>query len=68
MAGTGKYCPICGREAPDLSINRFGEYFDSQEHAEQYVKEVRAARTGAAATPVGQPVLQEAWRPRRRGC
>ncbi len=66
MAATGKYCPICGREVPDLSINRFGEYFDSEEHAEQYVKEVRAARTAAAA-PTGQPVLQETPRPRRRG-
>lgn len=64
MAGTGKYCPICGQEVPDLSINRFGEYFDSQEHAEEYVKEVRAARAGQAAAPSSGQVTP---RPRRRG-
>lgn len=65
MASTGKYCPICGREAPDLGINRFGEYFDSEEHAEQYVKEVRAARVGQTAS---SPVPPEQPRRRRGGC
>lgn len=65
MAETGRYCPICGREVPDLSINRFGEYFDSGDHAEQYVKEVRARQLGQPATPVLQ---EQAPRRRRRGC
>lgn len=81
MAGTGKYCPICGREAPDLSISRFGEYFDSEEHAEEYVKEVRAARVAQApAAPAAQtaaaPVMsaqepapaEQPGRRRRGGC
>lgn len=68
MAATGKYCPICGREVPDLSIARFGEYFDSGEHAEQYVKEVRAARTATATAQTAPPAPQEAPQPRRRGC
>lgn len=65
MAATGRYCPICGREVSDQSINRFGEYFDSEEHAEEYVKEVRARRTGQAATPIPR-VLEP--RRRRGGC
>jgi hypothetical protein len=46
---TEKYCPICGRDVKDLSIKRFGEYLCSEEHAEEYVKEVRAQKLGAAA-------------------
>lgn len=68
MAATGKYCPICGREVPDLSIARFGEYFDSEDHAEQYVKEVRAARMATVPAQAAPPVPQETPRPRRRGC
>jgi endogenous inhibitor of DNA gyrase (YacG/DUF329 family) len=41
---TERYCPICGREVQDLDIKRFGEYLCSEEHAEEYVKEVRAQR------------------------
>ncbi|HWP48647.1 MAG TPA: hypothetical protein VNM22_15940 [Candidatus Limnocylindrales bacterium] len=43
---TERYCPICGREVRDLNIKRFGEYLCSEEHAEEYVKEVRAQRAG----------------------
>lgn len=41
---TERYCPICGREVRDLDIKRFGKYLCSEEHAEEYVKEVRAQR------------------------
>ncbi|MFY9299613.1 MAG: hypothetical protein WAO91_00280 [Candidatus Nitrosotenuis sp.] len=33
-----KYCPICGVEVKkETEIKRFGKYFCSQEHAQQYV-------------------------------
>ncbi len=59
---TEKYCPICGKEVKDLSIKRFGEYLCSEEHAEEYVKEVRAQKQ-QAATPV--PPREEYEAPRR---
>lgn len=45
-----RYCPICGEEANSsgLAIERFGELFCSDGHAEEFVKEVRAARIQAA--------------------
>ena len=45
-----KYCPICGGDVKDLSIKRFGEYLCSEEHAEEYVKEVRAQKLGKATS------------------
>lgn len=47
------YCPICGREATDASLKRFGEYFCSEEHVTEYAREVRvkqATQTTAIAT------------------
>ncbi len=66
---TEKYCPICGREVKDLSIKRFGEYLCSEEHAEQYVKEVRAKQQ-AASQREEAPHYEEAPRGfwRRGGC
>lgn len=62
---TEKFCPICGKDVKDDSFKRFGEYLCSEEHAEQYVKEVRAKQgTANAAIPEERP----APRRRRRGC
>ncbi|MGH8059645.1 MAG: hypothetical protein ACREOH_20805, partial [Candidatus Entotheonellia bacterium] len=36
--------------------NRFGEWCCSEEHAEEYVQEVRAQKGQAAAAPQGRPV------------
>lgn len=46
-------CPICGREATDASLKRFGEYFCSEAHVAEYAREVRskqATETTAIAT------------------
>ena len=40
-----KYCEICGMKIDRSNdIVRFGKHFDSQEHAEQYVKLVEERR------------------------
>ncbi|MGH7407280.1 MAG: hypothetical protein ACREKF_04660 [Candidatus Methylomirabilales bacterium] len=55
------YCQVCGRDAADPALFRFGEYFCSEAHVAEFAGEVRrrealpavAARrvTPAAATP-----------------
>lgn len=46
-----RYCALCGGDANvyGLALERFGEAFCSDGHAEEFVKEVRAARVQAAA-------------------
>jgi len=63
---TERYCPICGREVRDLNIKRFGEYLCSEEHAEEYVKEIRAQRA-QGTQPRSEPEEQVKYRSRRRG-
>lgn len=46
------YCPICGREAADRNLRRFGEYFCSEDHVTEYAQEVRARTQEAAARSV----------------
>ncbi len=65
MNEQGKYyCPICGREAADPNLRRFGEYFCSDDHVTEYAQEVRArvgkgvAAVGADAGAAGQHVLR----------
>ena len=53
------YCPICGKDVTDQAFKRFGEWACSEEHGEQYVKEVRAER---AQAPSGPPSLAAAER------
>ncbi len=68
---TERYCPICGRELPDLSIKRFGEYLCSEEHAEEFVQEVRAKKFGRANSfPNAQQEtpVRSSWWGRRGGC
>ncbi|MBI4571703.1 MAG: hypothetical protein HY713_00240 [candidate division NC10 bacterium] len=70
---TEKYCPICGNDVNDDTFKRFGEYACSEEHAEQYVKEVRAQRSAAnASAAVGDdrqatPQAKQPWW-RRSSC
>lgn len=41
-AGTEEHhCPICGKDASDPSLKRFGEYFCSEAHVVEFAKEVR---------------------------
>ena len=50
------FCPICGKDAADPSMKRFGEYFCSEEHVAEYAREVRvkqATETTAIATVAG---------------
>jgi hypothetical protein len=50
------FCPICGREATDPNLKRFGEYFCSEAHVAEYAREIRAKRgteTAAIATMAG---------------
>jgi hypothetical protein len=51
-----KYCPICGKPVTEPTYNRFGEWCCSEDHAEQYVKEVRAQKAQAVAAGQGRPV------------
>jgi len=40
-----KYCAVCGRKIEKGNdVVRFGKHFDSEEHAEQYVREMEARR------------------------
>jgi hypothetical protein len=50
-AGKPRYCAYCGHEitAPTPSVERFGESFCSEDHAEEFASGVRAARVQAAA-------------------
>lgn len=59
---TQRYCPICGKPVTDLTYDRFGELCCSEEHAERYVKEVRAQRVQAHA---GNPAPQQERLPRQ---
>ena len=41
----GKYCPICGTKVQkNESLNRFGQYFCSEEHMNKYVEQVQKQR------------------------
>jgi len=69
-----RHCAICGKDATATSavIDRFGEAFCSEEHAEQFVKEVRAVRVQAAAVAVQEPEVRQpdtaaACAPNRQG-
>jgi hypothetical protein len=44
------HCPICGRDAADPSLKRFGEYFCSEAHVEVFAKDVRAKTATQAAS------------------
>lgn len=36
-----KHCPICGMDVDkEKAMKRFGEYFDSDDHAEEYRKKL----------------------------
>lgn len=57
-----RYCPVCGVEVSSPVEVRFGEAFCSLPHAEQFVKEVKEARTQAAvarAVQSGQGEVQQ---------
>ena len=52
----GRYCALCGVDA-DINgpgTERFGEAFCSEGHAEEFVREVKAARVQAAAALAAQ--------------
>jgi hypothetical protein len=51
-----KYCPICGKPVAKPTYNRFGEWCCLEEHAEEFVKEVRAQKAQAATTRQARPV------------
>ena len=42
------YCPVCGRDAADPALHRFGEYFCSEAHVAEFAGGVRR-RGGATA-------------------
>lgn len=69
--GTGRHCAYCGHLVTDqtAAIERFGEQFCTESHAEEFVAGVRAARTQAAAraeTPTTAcalaPAGQRTWK------
>jgi hypothetical protein len=58
------YCPVCGRDAADPALHRFGEYFCSEAHVAKFAAEARRREaapseparrvTSAPATPSAQ--------------
>lgn len=58
------YCPVCGRDAADAALSRFGEYFCSEAHVAEFAAEARRREaapseparrvTPATATPSAQ--------------
>ena len=46
------YCPICGMEASNPTLKRFGEYFCSEAHVAEYAREVRVRTQEAAPRSV----------------
>ncbi len=70
-----RYCPVCGEDITvhGHKIERFGEVFCSEAHAEEFVKEVRQRRVAAAVTAEAaanpaQPAeasREPAWSPKR---
>lgn len=61
-----RYCAVCGADANvhGLAVERFGEVFCSDGHAEEFVKEVRASRVQAAASALAvSPAPAEVERP-----
>jgi hypothetical protein len=64
-----RHCAYCGHAVIDESpaIERFGERFCSESHADEFVSDVRAARIQAAATPpatgcAGAPGGRRTWK------
>lgn len=68
-----RYCPVCGEDVAGhgLPIERFGEAFCSEGHAEEFVREVRQRRVAAAvAAEISAPPEfggpgRSAWSPKR---
>jgi hypothetical protein len=55
--GTGRHCACCGHAVGDegATIERFGQRFCSEAHAEQFAAGVRAVRIQAAAQTQASP-------------
>lgn len=55
-----KYCPICGIDVnKENEMKRFGKYFCSEEHAQQFVEKRQIEQSRAP---------EERKRPRRSSC
>ena len=51
MFGFGKkHCEVCGMELHNVVYKRFGKYFCSEEHMNQYVEEMKQARQAQVQT------------------
>jgi hypothetical protein len=61
------YCPICGQDASDPALKRFGEYLCSEAHVTEYTREVRARAQGAAARSVGEAQNDGQEQPKQGG-
>ncbi len=52
------FCPICGKDAADPSLKRFGEFFCSEAHVQEFARELHSKQvaepTAAAAMAVGE--------------
>src|SRR5437016_10646321 len=57
MTDLGRHCAYCGHAVTDDApmIERFGERFCSEAHAEEFTADVRAARIHAAARTDAAP-------------
>jgi len=62
------YCPICGQDAADPALFRFGEYFCSEAHVAEFAAEVRAQGAVPAEAARGlTPAAATAGAPKKGG-
>lgn len=68
VEATQHYCPVCGRDAANPALFRFGEHFCSEAHVVEFAGEVRAR--GAApveAARVASPATATPSAPKKGG-
>lgn len=66
-AAAEQYCPICGRDAGDPALFRFGEYFCSEAHVAEFAAEIRRHRAVGPEAAPGAVSTAVALRPSLRG-
>ncbi len=68
VEAAGHYCPICGHDAADPALFRFGEHFCSEAHVAEFAAEVRAREAAPAEAARGvTPAAGTAEVPKKGG-
>ena len=62
------HCPVCGRDAADPALHRFGEYFCSEAHVGEFAAEARRREAAPAEAARGlTPAAATAGAPKKGG-